>query len=80
MSKPPLAFGRSRTAAMPDPAFSFPPMPAVSGKKIASAFDGGRIRLGGRVLLLAQAEKRPGIFGRLAAHIRGRRGRVSVRH
>lgn len=65
---------------MPDPALSFPSMPAVSGKKVTAAFDGGRISSDGGVLLLAQAERRLGIAGRLAAHIRDRRDPARVRH
>ena len=43
--------------------FSFP---AVAGKKITAAFDGGRISSDGGVMLLAQAQRRLGIADRLA--------------
>ena len=39
------------------PGFSFP---AVGGKKVTTAFDGGRLTSDGGVLLLAQAERRTG--------------------
>ena len=65
---------------MIDPAPVFPSLPAVSGKKVSAAFDGGRITSDGGVLLLAQAEKRLGIAGRLAAHIRDDRDPGRVRH
>jgi transposase InsO family protein len=44
--------------------FSFP---AVKGKKITAAFDGGRITSDGGVMLLAAAERRLGLADRLAA-------------
>ena len=43
--------------------FSFP---AVQGKKIAAAFDGGWINSGGGVMPLAMAERRLDIAERLA--------------
>ena len=42
-------------------------MPALSGKKVSAAFDGGRITSDGGVLLLAEAERKFGIADRLAA-------------
>lgn len=48
------------------PVFSFP---AVQGKKVTAAFDGGRLTSDGGVLVLAQAERMMGICGRLAACI-----------
>ncbi len=45
------------------PAFSFP---AVRGKKVTAAFDGGRISSDGGVMLLAMAERRLGVAERLA--------------
>lgn len=48
------------------PGFSFP---AVGGKKIPAAFDGGRLTADGGVLMLAQAERTMGICRRLAAYI-----------
>ena len=65
---------------MIDPASVFPSFPAISGKKVSAAFDGGRITSNGGVLLLAQAEKRLGIAGRLAAHIRDERDPGRVLH
>ncbi len=52
---------------MTDIAPVFPAFPAVSGKKVTAAFDGGKITSDAGVLLLAQAEKRLGIAPRLAA-------------
>ena len=46
--------------------FSFP---AVAGKKVTAAFDGGRLSSDGGVMLLAQAERRLGLAARLAAVI-----------
>ena len=48
------------------PPFAFP---AVQRKKVTAAFDGGRITSDGGVMLLAQAECRLGIGGKLAAAI-----------
>jgi hypothetical protein len=44
--------------------FSFP---AIHGRKVTAAFDGGRLTSDGGVLLLAQAERGLGIAGRLAS-------------
>jgi hypothetical protein len=57
--------------------FSFP---AVQRKKIAAAFDGGRITSDGGVMLLAQAERRLGIAERLAQVIPDRRDQDRVTH
>jgi hypothetical protein len=57
--------------------FSFP---AVQRNKITAAFDGGRITSDGGVMLLAQAERRPGIAERLAQVIPDRRHRDRVTH
>jgi len=65
---------------MIDPAPVFPSLPAVSGKKVSAAFDGGRITSDGGVLLLAQAEKQLGISGRLAALIADERDPTRVLH
>jgi hypothetical protein len=46
--------------------FSFP---AVRGKKVTAAFDGGRMTSDGGVMLLAEAERRLGLADRLAAVI-----------
>ena len=47
--------------------------PAVHRKKVAAAFDGGRLTSDGGVQLLAQAERQIGIWERLAACIADRR-------
>src|SRR5277367_6365884 len=57
--------------------FSFP---AVAGKKITAAFDGGRISSDGGVMLLAQAERRLGIAERLARVIPDGRDPDRVTH
>lgn len=54
---------------MTDPAPLFPSLPALSGKKVSAAFDGGRITSDGGVMLLAEAERHLGIADRLAALI-----------
>lgn len=59
------------------PGFSFP---AVGGKKVAAAFDGGRLTSDGGTLLLAQAERAMGICGRLAACIADPRDPTRVIH
>jgi Transposase DDE domain group 1 len=53
-------------------------LPAVAGKKVTAAFDGGRITSDGGVILLARAERRLGICDRLAAEIADHRdpGRI----
>ena len=43
--------------------FSFP---AVHAKKVTAAFDGGRLTSNGGVMLLAMAERRLGLAGKLA--------------
>jgi Transposase DDE domain group 1 len=43
--------------------FSFP---AVAGKKVTAAFDGGRLSSDGGVMLLSMAERRLGVAERLA--------------
>jgi hypothetical protein len=43
--------------------------PAVRGRKVTAAFDGGRLTSDGGVLLLAQAERAMGICRQLAACI-----------
>ena len=65
---------------MPDdtsPPFLFP---AVGRKKVAAAFDGGRITSDGGVMLLAAAERRLGIADRLAALIADPRNPALVTH
>jgi len=65
---------------MTDPAPVFPSMPALSGKKVSAAFDGGRITSDGGVLLLAEAERKLGIADRLAALIPDGRDPTRVLH
>lgn len=65
---------------MPDPAPLFPSLPALSGKKVSAAFDGGRITSDGGVLLLAEAERRLGIADSLAALIPDRRDPARTLH
>jgi hypothetical protein len=57
--------------------FSFP---AIHGRKVTAAFDGGRLTSDGGVLLLAQAERRLGIAGRLASCIADPRDQGRVIH
>src|SRR3954467_12284537 len=54
--------------------------PAVDRKKITAAFDGGRIRSDGGVMLLAQAERRLGIADQLARVIPDERDASRVIH
>lgn len=62
-----------------DSALSFS-FPAVRGRKITAAFDGGRLTSDGGVLLLAQAERRLGIAERLAGCIADPRDRSRIVH
>ncbi|SDS59161.1 IS1380 family transposase [Erythrobacter sp. HL-111] len=57
--------------------FSFP---AVRGKKVTAAFDGGRLTSDGGVLVLAQAERMMGLCQRLAACIADPRDPARVVH
>jgi hypothetical protein len=59
------------------PAFSFP---AVQGKKVTAAFDGGRISSDGDVMLLAMAERRLGVAERLARCFPDRRDPARISH
>src|SRR4051794_35713998 len=54
--------------------------PAVGRKKVAAAFDGGRITSDGGVMLLAAAERRLGIADRLARLIADARNPLFVTH
>ena len=54
--------------------------PAVQGKKITAAFDGGRLSSDGGVLLLREAERRLGIAERLADLVPDRRDGARVIH
>jgi hypothetical protein len=59
------------------PAFFFP---AVQGKKVTAAFDGGRISSDGGVMLLAMAERRLGVAERLARCFPDRRDPARITH
>ena len=52
--------------------------PAVQGKKLTAAFDGGRLSSDGGVMLLAAAARRTRIGGKLAAVIPDRRDSTRV--
>jgi len=65
------------SAADSVPGFSFP---AIGGKKVTAAFDGGRLTSDGGVLLLAQAERAMGICRRLADCIADPRDPARVIH
>ena len=54
--------------------------PAIGHKKLAAAFDGGRMSSDGGVLLLGVVERRLGISERLARLIADRRNPLSVTH
>lgn len=54
--------------------------PAVRGKKVAAAFDGGRLSSDGGVLLLAQAARHLGIAAKLAAVIPDLRDPARITH
>ena len=81
MLKPTL----SRTDAATTPAmtddtilpFSFP---AVHGKKVTAAFDGGQLTSNGGVMLLAMAERRLGLADKLARGFPDRRDPTRVVH
>src|ERR1700687_3875726 len=57
--------------------FSFP---AIRGKKLTAAFDGGRLSSDGGVMLLSEAARRMGIAEKLAAVIPDRRDPMRVVH
>jgi hypothetical protein len=54
--------------------------PAVRGKEITAAFDGGRITSNGGVMVLAAAERKLGLAAKLAAVICDRRDPQRVVH
>lgn len=58
----------------------FSAFPAVGGKSVRLAFDGGRLTSDAGVLLLAEVERRLGIAERLARCIDDRRDPAAVRH
>jgi len=59
------------------PLFSFP---AVQGKKVTAAFDGGRVSSDGGVMLLSLAERRLGVAERLARCVPDRRDPTRIAH
>ena len=59
------------------PLFSFP---AIAGKKVTAAFDGGRMSSDGGVMLLSIAERRLGVAERLAGCIPDRRDPSRIAH
>ena len=65
---------------MTDPASLLLSSPAVSGKKVTAAFDGGAITSNAGVLLLARAERSLRIAERLAPHIPDHRDPTRVTH
>src|SRR5471030_299192 len=66
--------------AMTDGNEVFSAFPAVGGKSVRLAFDGGRLTSDAGVLLLAEVERRLGIAERLARCIDDRRDPAAVRH
>ena len=59
------------------PLFAFP---AIEGKKVTAAFDGGRLSSDGGVMLLSMAERRLGVAERLARCIPDRRDPSRIAH
>ncbi len=55
-------------------------LPSTGKKKVTAAFDGGQVSSDGGALLLAGADKRLGLIGRLAALIPDRRDPALVTH
>ena len=55
-------------------------LPGTDGKKVTAAFDGGLISSDGGVLLLAGADKRPGLTGTLAGLIPDDRDPARITH
>jgi hypothetical protein len=68
------------TAAMTDDTISLFSFPALQGKKVTAAFDGGRMSSDGGVMLLSLAERRLGVAERLARCIPDRRDRSRIAH
>src|SRR5450432_3006204 len=66
--------------AMTDGNEVFSAFPAVGGKSVRLAFDGGRLTSDAGVLLLAEIERRLGIAERLARCIEDPRDPAAVRH
>ena len=59
------------------PLFAFP---AIEGKKVTAAFDGGRMSSDGGVMLLSMAERRLGVAERLARCIPDQCDRSRIAH
>jgi hypothetical protein len=56
------------------------PLPNICKKKVTAAFDGGQVSSDGGVLLLAGADKRPGLVSTLAGLIPDSRDPALVTH
>jgi hypothetical protein len=69
----PPARSRRAPPAMSDDSFLSFDFPAVGRRKRAAAFDGGRMSPDGGVMLLAAAERSPGVARRPARRVAGRR-------
>lgn len=54
--------------------------PAVAGKKVTAAFDGGRLSSDAGVLLLREVERKLGIAERLAGCVRDGRDPARIQH
>ena len=67
-------------AAMDDRTGILPGFPAVAGKSVHVAFDGGRLTSDAGILLLAAIEQRLGIADRLANCVEDPRAPERVRH
>jgi hypothetical protein len=65
---------------MTDDTISLFSFPALQGKKVTAAFDGGRMSSDGGVMLLSLAERRLGVAERLARCIPDRRDRSRIAH
>lgn len=68
------------TATMTDDTIALFSFPAIEGKKVTAAFDGGRLSSDGGVMLLSMAERRLGVAERLARCIPDRRDRSRIAH
>ncbi len=67
-------------AAMTDDTIPLFWFPAVEGKKVTAAFDGGRFSSDGGVMLLSPVERRLGVAERLARCIPDRRDPLRIAH
>ena len=70
---------RTTSAGRDDSALLFS-FPAVRGKKVTAAFDGGRMSSDGGVLLLSMAERALGICDALAACVADPRDLMRITH